>query len=79
MLLNVYMKTKDVVATTESKILLIPDLEVNVDIVNSAKLLIDQLTNTRMEVEDKTVLQILDLPTGSIFNLKAKIMEVIKT
>lgn len=73
------MKTKDVVATTESKILLIPDLEVNVDIVNSAKPLIDQLTNTRMEVEDKTVLQILDLPTGSIFNLKAKIMEVIKT
>lgn len=42
--LNVYNKTRDLVATTESQILMIPNLEVVADIVQLAKPIIDQLT-----------------------------------
>lgn len=74
MLLNVISKTNDIVATRDSKIIMIPDVAVPTEVVTTAK------TETCKVYTTTTILKIeelLDQKEGTVFNVIGKVIEVI--
>lgn len=75
MILNLISKQREIVVTSEGKILMIPDLEIPEEHDTAAKALIPQLTNPTGAAE-KTILEIHELPTGTLVSCTAKVVEV---
>lgn len=78
MMLNVISKAKEIVATSDAKFLLIPNISVEEDIITSARQLIDEMIHPPL-AQHKTVLEAYDLPPGSLVNVRVQAVEVRKT
>lgn len=75
MLINVIVKREEIVATGESKIIMIPKLQLEEDIVNAAEQSIINLTLPKPTGLLK-IHEVLELNEGTVFNIIGKITEV---
>ena len=75
MILNLICKPREVVLTSEAKVLLIPALEINEEILVSGEQLFNQMKNPT-GAASKTILEILDLPPGTLVSCIVKVVEV---
>ena len=75
MILNLICKPREVVLTSEAKVLLIPALEINEAILVSGEQLFNQMKNPT-GAASKTILEILDLPPGTLVSCTVKVVEV---
>lgn len=75
MLLNVLNKSAEVVARSESRLCLIPTVELPDDIKTQAENLAEQIKAPTV-CQTVTVKECLDLPAGTVFNIICKITVV---
>jgi len=73
MILNAISKTNEIVATGESKLIMIPEVQVPEEVVAASK----SATSTSKAKHVAKVVDLLDQKEGTIFNIIGKVIEAI--
>ena len=73
MILNAISKTNEIVATGESKLIMIPEVKVPEEVVAASK----SATSTSKAKHVAKVVDLLDQKEGTVFNIIGKVIEVI--
>lgn len=75
MILNAISKPRELVATSETKLLLIPDVDVSPAILDEAKTAFKAIIQPPTGIP-KTILETLELPAGTLVNVRVKVVQV---